>query len=611
MGYTLSLYADPKTAAIGTPVRVYGYLYSDSTPVANAIIRIHYVDQEQYPKTDSKGYFETYVTAVLYANVCTAAYYDIYNNLRATAQVTITGTFPTVPPGVYSITLNAEKSSAPTGSQIKVYGYLRSDSTPIAGANVEIEYAGKRTTVTTDSKGYFEVMVTVAYGYYDLCANYYTPDTKQLAARTCISLVGEAVYQVTVKTDKTNYYIGDDIKVSGNLTMNNQPAAGMTVEVEMNGNTKLVSTSGDGTYSTTFKAASVGTFTITARYASVSATTSVTVSPKPSAESYVAAITIAKKSPSGNPRPGEAITFSGYVKDNMGNPVPNQLVTAAEKDILGRYWPIKNKADQYVFARTDSNGYYELYDDDGWPDAGVKTVWAITNKVIGKDIRVDGLYGVVPSDGERVLSDSLTIEVSAAPTEYTHVLRLYFIPLPWASQRQLEEAIPSIAGAVNPFITPLGYDYVGGSVNWQGRYVDLYYRKRGTPPIPLAEILAVVAIAAILGVVYVSAVWYEVKMKELELIEYQYRTKAELQQEAMNLYKQGQLTYDQLQQTLKTIDESYQLPEQITKKCKLLGMFEIPIPAEWCDTVNGIVALGLLGLGMYAAYKIISSLGKK
>jgi hypothetical protein len=40
-------------------------------------------------------------------------------------------------------------------------------------------------------------------------------------------------------------------------------------------------------------------------------------------------------------------------------------------------------------------------------------------------------------------------------------------------------------------------------------------------------------------------------------------------------------------------------------------MFEVPIPAGWCDTVNGIVVLGLLGLGMYTAYKIISSLGKK
>jgi hypothetical protein len=187
-------------------------------------------------------------------------------------------------------------------------------------------------------------------------------------------------------------------------------------------------------------------------------------------------------------------------------------------------------------------------------------------------------------------------------------LRLFFIPLPWASQRQLEEAIPSIAGAVNPFITPLGYDYVGGSVNWQDRYISLYYRKRGTPAIPLALILgAVVGIAFSLAIIVYSLAWIE----QSKVVETYYRTKAELQQEAMNLYSQGKITYDQLQQTLKTIDESYQLPEEITKKCKLLGMFELPIPAEWCDTVNGIVTLGLLGLGMYAAYKIISSLGKK
>jgi hypothetical protein len=189
-------------------------------------------------------------------------------------------------------------------------------------------------------------------------------------------------------------------------------------------------------------------------------------------------------------------------------------------------------------------------------------------------------------------------------------LRLFFIPLPWASQSQLEEAIPSIAGVVNPFVTIWGYDYVGGSVNWQDRYISLYYRKRGTPPIPLVEIIAVVITVVALAVIIVGGGWYEVRMKELEIVESYYRTKAELQQEAMNLYSQGKITYDQLQQTLKTIDESYQLPEEITKKCKLLGMFELPIPAEWCDTVNGIVTLGVVGLVMYAAFKAISGIGK-
>jgi hypothetical protein len=39
-------------------------------------------------------------------------------------------------------------------------------------------------------------------------------------------------------------------------------------------------------------------------------------------------------------------------------------------------------------------------------------------------------------------------------------------------------------------------------------------------------------------------------------------------------------------------------------------MFELPIPAEWCDTVNGIVALGAVGLVMYAAFKLIAGIGK-
>jgi len=603
--YDLYLYAEPKTAVIGTYVKVYGYLYKDGAPLANATIKITYVDQILYPKTDSKGYFETNVRAVLYANVCRAEYWDYMGVLRATASVTITGTLPVAK--IYVIKLEADKTMTTAGNPVKVYGYLYVDSTPVRNAPIEITYVDFKTTVVTNPDGYFETTIIARLGTFDVCASYYIPETRQLAARRCITITAtEPGYTITLEVEKTSYVVGEDILVRGFLYKGGAPAGGLTVEVEMNGEVRLVSTYYNGLFSAAFKATKAGTFKITARYGEAVASKTITISPPPT-EKYVAQITVSKKSPAANPTPGEPITFSGYVKDNEGKPVANQVLVIAEKDMLGRYWPIKNSAGQYIFARTDSNGYYELYDDDGWPDAGVKTVWAITNKTIGKDVRVDGLFGVVPANGELVFSEPLTITIEVRPAEYTHELRIFFIRLPWATKRGVEEAIPSIAAVVNPFITPLGYDYVGGSVNWEDRYISLYYRKRGTPAIPLVVIVgAIVGIAISVAIMIVGIAWYE----QAKALETYYRSKTELEREALRLYEEGKLTYDQLQEVLKQIDVSLRPPEELVK-CKLLGIWELPIPKEWCGAVNGVVTLGLAGLGIYAAYKIVGAIGKK
>ena len=91
-------------------------------------------------------------------------------------------------------------------------------------------------------------------------------------------------------------------------------------------------------------------------------------------------VTIELKEPK---RPGnvvyvnEPVTFCGYVKYRDGTPVEGACVTVAEKDWLGRWVPIKDSAGREIHAETDSRGYWELRDDDGWPTAGTKKVWAL------------------------------------------------------------------------------------------------------------------------------------------------------------------------------------------------------------------------------------------
>lgn len=71
------------------------------------------------------------------------------------------------------------------------------------------------------------------------------------------------------------------------------------------------------------------------------------------------------------------IVFCGEFKDAYGNPVVGGDIVVAEKDWLGRWAPIKNSAGAEIHTTTDSKGYWELTDDDGWPTSGTKIVWAL------------------------------------------------------------------------------------------------------------------------------------------------------------------------------------------------------------------------------------------
>ncbi|MEM3978793.1 MAG: Ig-like domain-containing protein [Fervidicoccaceae archaeon] len=527
--------------------------------------------------------------------------------------------FRTKPVKTRTVTLNLSKTTAIVGETIEATGRVTEDGVGVItqlGLSVNNVYY---TNFWTDQNGYYKKSFSIDKpGEYEVTV---TDLTTYVSAKARISVVEVAPeYKITLKVEPSAVQVNQKVKLSGwiykitylgyegipNTTVKIIIRNGWSYETSLTTNSR-------GEYSVEVTPTKAGNYTVTATAIDLAgaptAYATFTVTEIPVAVE-VGSITISKKEPAGNPTIGQRVVFSGYVRDTKGNPVANQKVTVAEKDLLGQLWPLKNSKGNYIFTTTNSSGYFELVDDDGWPDMGYKTVWAVTNKKIGGDLYVSptvGLYteyisGVTLKNF--VMSEALSINVvGTEAVTWNYELRIYFLKLPWATESKVKEAIPSFAAAANPFIEPLGYEYVGGYLNWANSFIALCYKGK-SPALPLKAIIAaIVAIAITVGIVIISTQWCSVQEKKLEVLEQQARAELELKEELLNLYKQGMISYDQLLELF----EKAKISTGITPgapECTVLGIPVPGIPAEFCGLLN----LAVIGGGGLILLALILSL---
>jgi hypothetical protein len=183
-------------------------------------------------------------------------------------------------------------------------------------------------------------------------------------------------------------------------------------------------------------------------------------------------------------------------------------------------------------------------------------------------------------------SPVVNYEVTYTP-QYTNELRVYFLKLPWATQEALEDIMPRVVDSVNTVIVPLGYQYVGYSINWDESYFSLYYLKTGTPAIPLQTILAYIIVSLFaVGLIIVGLAWLEHEKVQETYV----REQSEINKQILELYEEGKITYEQALQLMQ------QSQIKIPSQCSLLGIATIPVPQEWCGLAN-IIALACVGIG--------------
>ena len=101
--------------------------------------------------------------------------------------------------------------------------------------------------------------------------------------------------------------------------------------------------------------------------------------------------------------------------------------------------------------------------------------------------------------------------VDSTVEKWTHKLVLGFRVLPWLKKDQIDWGVKNLlVPSVNPFITVLTYKYVGYKVDMVNKKIIIFYRKTGSPAVPLAAILAAVAAILIgIGIVIYSIAWYK------------------------------------------------------------------------------------------------------
>jgi len=102
------------------------------------------------------------------------------------------------------------------------------------------------------------------------------------------------------------------------------------------------------------------------------------------------------------------------------------------------------------------------------------------------------------------------------PSGWTHKLIMDFYRLPWASYSAVVSAIEiTLIPFVNALEWFLGYTYLDYSLDWKGMRLTLYYRQKGTPAIPLATILGLVAVILIaVGFIILGLHWLAGEVEE-------------------------------------------------------------------------------------------------
>ena len=145
------------------------------------------------------------------------------------------------------------------------------------------------------------------------------------------------------------------------------------------------------------------------------------------------------------------------------------------------------------------------------------------------------------------------------PSQATHILVIDFLKLPWFNLSLAEsyvEFLSVVANAVNPIIQPLGFqfikvEYVDQDAGIGTGSVYVYYQQSGSPVFPLATVLTVVKILAVLLIVglVVWGVREIIVGKEAEYTK-QVESKTDFANKIADLVAAGKLTPEQAKEMM-------------------------------------------------------------
>jgi uncharacterized protein YfaS (alpha-2-macroglobulin family) len=177
---------------------------------------------------------------------------------------------------ILTITVKTDKSYYNTSDAVSIYGSVLSDGAPLSGVAVALEVhdpvaslVAVRTLQTNSSGAYGLVFklppeaLTGSYNVYVSCT--YSGET--LFNSTTFQA---SALSITITTDKQSYNIGDNVTISGNVTLSSLGLSGALVAIEVqdpNGTTKVVrvlETDTLGNYGLSFQAPAgsiLGTYT--------------------------------------------------------------------------------------------------------------------------------------------------------------------------------------------------------------------------------------------------------------------------------------------------------------------------------------------------------------
>lgn len=230
---------DPPVVSPGESLAISGYVLSQQNPIPQARVEIKidsWIDQTQ---TDSNGYFVLVVSIGedaspgTYQVVATASVEG--STASATAYFTIEAG---VGPSELAVTLDVEPKVAKPGDAIVVSGRVLSGQTAVPYANLEVEVVGLLEPQLTqaDSNGFFRLQITIPINtfprtYWVSVSAYAEGFTSGWGTTDIIVQEKPLSPDITVTTDKTEYSIGERVRISGEIRVDSRPVQAANVYI--------------------------------------------------------------------------------------------------------------------------------------------------------------------------------------------------------------------------------------------------------------------------------------------------------------------------------------------------------------------------------------------
>ena len=182
--------------------------------------------------------------------------------------------------------------------------------------------------------------------------------------------------------------------------------------------------------------------------------------------------------------------------------------------------------------------------------------------------------------------------VTPAPPSATHCLICRYIRLPWFDPDGLRGCTDKIANVVNPFVVPLGYEYIETEVDTTVDTINIYYKKSGSPVLPVGAILTALfwlTVFVIVGIIVIQV--KEILVRPIQEQAKVFIEETRFREKIADMIKSGELTQSEAESVLSDYESKVGLPT--TEYGELLKM-----------AIFGGIAIALIYFGSKAVEKV-------